>query len=169
MPSRESTDTDSRFRERSTVEDEYEAIRSAIREMEAREVARQLPNLVETVVSESTPPEDTVKFIIGISFSKNETLLDYRLERLVQLEESERLYLDVIKPAVTHEHHYITFAYPPDPHFDAAALRGALLVALERGFERGGARLEPTDTDSVDETGLSGRLSDIWRRIGQKS
>lgn len=166
MTTRKSFARKGRFKAPRSVGDQYAAVRSAVQAMDASEVARQLPNLVETIVAESTDSEDTVKFLIGISFSKNETLLDYRLERLVYPEDADRPYLEAVKPAVTQEHIYVTFPYPPDPQFDAATLRGALLVALEKEFTRGATTSHQPDPDDEDDRdGLTRRISDFWRQI----
>lgn len=135
------------------IPDRFQNIRSTVREMDPDAVARQLPKLVELIADHSADDVPTIRFVVGVSFSQNETLFDYRLERLVPSDDSERPLLETIKPAVNSDHFYLLFAYPPDPYFDASALRGALLGAIEDQIAVLSSSDGPHEADSlpVDE------------------
>lgn len=143
-----------------------EFMRSVLLEMPPEEVSRQLPNLVETIREESESSEDVQNFVIGVSFSKNDTLLDYRLERLVEYPEYDSPKLETVKPAVTGRHMYLTLVYPPDPKFDASTLRGALLTVIEQ--EHLPPSLSPRrpsgNTGSVSDES-SGILKRLWQSL----
>lgn len=103
-----------------------ERVRTALQEKTADDVARELPGLVDRLASVSSEVEDTRRFFVGVSLSRNDTLLDYSLSRV-----GGDATVETLKEPVSTDHRYLTFAYPPDPHFDAAALRGALLGTVE--------------------------------------
>lgn len=142
-----------------------EVIESTLLDMDPDEVARQLPHLVETVVAESRFSEDTEKFVIGVSLSRNHTLLDYRLERVVVDDAYDSPWLETLKPAVSTSHEYLTFTYPPDPNFDAAALRGALLAVFEHERTRSPFTRSPSESKDDGETETSGRLSNLLSQL----
>lgn len=141
----------------------FQAFRSTVKALDAQEVDRQLPNLVKTVVDKSTDPE-TEMFVIGISFSKSETLLDYRLERLVDDGEIGQSRLETLKPAVSGTHLYLTFPYPPDSHFTADALRGAILTTIEKQVSSRSGGDPGSQKEGSSER--SSRLTDLLRQIG---
>lgn len=150
MPQSEGQSGGSGSSEETTKPDRLESFRAIVNDLEADEIDRQLPNLVETIVERSAEPE-TEKFVIGISLSKSDTLLDYRLERLVRDEEIDHPRLETLKPAVSGTHLYLTFPYPPDTRFTAEALRGAILTTIEKNLSsRGGTDLVSESTDSTD-------------------
>lgn len=150
------------------IPDRYETIRSAVRQMEPDDIARQLPHLIELIRTHSRNDEPTVRFVIGISFSRNETLFDYRLDRIAEIDESGQPRYETLKPPVHDSHLYHVFAYPADPQFDAATLRGALLTAIEA--EATQTRGSSTRTDaggSADERKTS--FGKLIRQLGLRS
>lgn len=143
----------------------HERIRETVRHMDADAVARQLPNLVDTIASESTDAPGTMHFLIGVSFTGNHTLLDYRLDKYVVSEETDAPRYETLKSAVSVEHVYLTFPYPPDPNFTADALRGALLVEIEEQFSESGQRRGSGGaSDRSKRRGVS-RLEQLLKRV----
>lgn len=141
----------------------FEAFRSTVKDLDPRDVNRQLPNLVKTVVEKSSDA-DTQMFVIGISFSKSDTLFDYRLERLVYDSEIDHNRLETLKPAVSSEHLYLSFPYPPDSNFTADALRGAILTTIENQHSSRGEVVGITQpVESPEETS---RVVRFLRQIG---
>lgn len=147
------------------ISDRYETIRSAVRQMEPDDIARQLPHLIDLVRTHSWNDEPTVRFVIGISFSQNQTLLDYRLDRIADFDDSGQPRYETLKPPVQDSHFYLVFAYPSDPQFDATTLRGALLTAIED--EATEMRSSSTQTEagrSADKPDSS--LGKLIRKLG---
>lgn len=105
-------------------------MRSSVLDLDAEAVARQLPHLAEQLAERAADDVSTLQFVVGVSSSRNQTLLDYRLDRWVETDDGVRR--EVLKPPVSEQHRYVTFPYPPDPTLDEPALRGALLAAIER-------------------------------------
>lgn len=141
-----------------TGADPYQDIRSTVIEMDADAVARQLPRLAETIATESVERDGVLSFVIGVSLSTNDTLLDYRLEALVE-DGSDGPHLETLKPAISRDHLYLTFSYPPDPHFDAGALRGALLEVIERCLHQADFTRGPSEPEETPP--FSSRVSDL--------
>lgn len=147
------------------IQDRYETIRSAVRQMEPDDITRQLPNLVDLVRTHSRNDEPTVRFIIGISFSQNETLFDYMLDQVREVDGTSQPRFETLKPAVHDNHHYLVFAYPPDPQFDATTLRGALLTAIEdEATQMRGSSTRTDAGSSADERDSS--LGKLIRQLG---
>lgn len=147
------------------IPDRYETIRSAVRQMEPDDIARQLPHLIDLVRTHSGSDEQTVRFVIGISFSQNETLFDYRIDRIAESDEAGQPRYETLKPPVHDGHLYLVFAYPPDPNFDAATLRGALLTAIEdEATQTRGSSSRPDADRSTDERQSS--FGKLIRRLG---
>ena len=121
-------DTDS-----SELLDRYETIRREVAAIPSEDIAHRLPNLAETVANVSEEADDTVRFHVGVSFTKAHAPLDYWLDRIV--DDDDGVHVHSLKPAVSREHFYLRFPYPPDPDFDACTLRGALLAAVERELD----------------------------------
>lgn len=126
----------------------YERFRETLHTKTPDEFSRELPGLVEQLGTAAQSDPDSVRFLIGISLSRNETLLDYTLERVDQDGT-----VSTLKEPISTNHRYLTVPYPPDPHVDAAGLRGALLVSLE-------AQLRQADDE---ETGPS--IARLWDQL----
>lgn len=163
-------ESESKPRGEASVESEgfashHERIRETVRLMDADEVSRQLPNLVDTVASESANAPETAHFLIGVSFSRNDTLLDYRLDKYVVDERSGQPRYESLKSAISVEHVYLTFPYPPDPNFSADAFRGALLVEMEEQFSNHSQRRGAV-SNSQGQTGRSrSKLEQLLRKV----
>ena len=135
-------------------------MRNTILAMDGRDVARQLPNLVEEVVERVDDDVRTLQFVVGVSVSRNATLLDYRLERLVDNGQPAPR-RETLKPPVSDSHRYLTFRLPPDPGFGPETLRGALLTALERdladhGWPASRAAGRNGEDEATDDSWLAG-------------
>lgn len=147
------------------IPDRFETIRSVVRHMDPDDISRQLPHLIDIVRSHSTNDDQTVRFVIGISFSQNETLFDYRLDRIAESDEPGQPRYETLKPPVTDGHFYLVFSYPADPNFDAATLRGALLTAIEdQATQTRGSSSRPDAERSTDEPQSS--FGKLVRRLG---
>lgn len=113
------------------IQRRYEAIREELRDLPTADLAHHLPNLVDTLAETSAESDATIHFIVGVSFTREHTPLDYQLDHLVTTDRgTERV--ESLKSAVSQDHFYLRFTYPPDPHFDASALRGAILATIEQ-------------------------------------
>lgn len=143
-----------------------ESIRASVQRMDADTVGRQLPNLTDAIAREARESGSHATLVIGIAFSKNDTLLDYRLDKVMADGETEPRQLETLKAPVSTDLLYLTFPYPPDPYVDEEAVRGALLSALERSmFELGGH----TDADSSEDgtPSESGPWYNLKKRLGR--
>ncbi|MDX1744605.1 MAG: hypothetical protein R3324_01595 [Halobacteriales archaeon] len=112
----------------------YSEIQSNLASMSAEVIDRSLPNLVDAIETASSR-ETTRRFRIGVSFSRQFRPLDYQLDRVYEGDEGGRE-IESIKEPVSTKHRYLRFTYPPDPSFDACALRGALLAVVEGEIAR---------------------------------
>lgn len=143
-----------------------ESIRASVQRMDADTVGRQLPNLTDAIAREAQESGSQATLVIGIAFSKNDTLLDYRLDKVVADGDTEPRQLETLKAPVSTDLLYLTFPYPPDPYVDEEAIRGALLSALERSmFE-----LEPqADADSAEDgtSGERGPWYNLRKHLGR--
>ncbi|MFB6299519.1 MAG: hypothetical protein ABEH65_04590 [Halobacteriales archaeon] len=135
--------------EATELEEQLDALRSSLVSKPPHEVSREVGGLVEAVAAHSEPSGETVRFEIGVSFTTNNTLLDYRLDRLVTSDDDgdDTLTRETIKSPINDDHVYITFSYPADPHFDAAAFRGALLSTIDRDLAESTPSTQGTATD----------------------
>lgn len=115
----------------STEVSQLHKIREAILETPAEDLEHHLPNLIETVRSASTEDVETIRFHIGISFSQELTPLDYRIDQVVIPEGRDHTRIKSLKTAISRDHFYLSFPYPPDPDFSAMTFRGAMLAAVE--------------------------------------
>lgn len=100
------------------------------------EVNREFPGLVDQVTDLSGTGDSLA---IGVSFTKNHTGLDYSIHRI---HGDDDPYLEPVKEPVTETHLYVQFTHPPDPYFDAAAMRARLIGAVDqerRDMEQGGS------------------------------
>lgn len=138
------------------LDEHYLAIRDQLQMTAPEDIRLQLPNLVETIRELSTDPE-TVRFLLGVSFTGDYTPLDYRLERYYTADDAETNQVEAVKVPVSATHGYLTVVYPPDPDFDGQALRTALLTAVERNVHT----LEADPTASV----TGSRLADLWEQL----
>ena len=144
-------------------------LRAALLDMDAEEMARQLPNLVETVAEHAADDVPTLQFVIGVSFSRNETLLDYRLDRLVVIDRLRTPHLETLKPPVSARHEYLTFRYPPDPTFDAKSFRGALLAATERQLADRGWPMGDEEANGGEGDGPGSLWGELRRQLRGRS
>lgn len=132
---------------------QYEAIRATLTESPAEDFVHQLPNLVEEIRTISRTNDDILRFQIGISFSRNQTLLDYHLSRVVATENGTRV--QETKSPVSQNHRYLQFTYPPDPEATADGLRGAVLAILDQEL------LEIRQAQAQAESKES--IADLWQ------
>ncbi|MDX1744517.1 MAG: hypothetical protein R3324_01150 [Halobacteriales archaeon] len=126
----------------------YERFRETLKAKTPDEFARELPGLVDQLAETTRSAPDTDRFLIGVSLSRNETLLDYTLEQV-----QEDGGVSTLKEPISSNHRYVTVPYPPDPHVDAAGLRGALLVSLE-------AQLRQADDEKTDPS-----IARLWDQL----
>ena len=138
------------------LDDHYQAIRDQLRTTAPEDIRLQLPNLVDSIQELSVDPE-TVRFLIGVSFTHDYLPLDYRLERYHAPAETDSNRVDTVKFPVSATHGYLTIVYPPDPDFDGQALRSVLLSAVER-------KLHTLETDPT-ATVTGSRLADLWEQL----
>lgn len=137
---------------------QYRALSETISEGRPADVTRQLPGLVDAVVAASREASPPAEFHIGVSISTNDALFDYFLKRVPPGDATDARPTFVKEP-IDRELHYLQFTYPGDPHFDAAALRGAILATLQR-------RIRELEAD--DDTGED-RLAGVWRYVRRGS
>lgn len=139
-----------------TLLQEYRELSRTLRQTRPEDVSRQLPGLVDTLTAESTEHPSTQRFRVGVSVSANHSLFDYFLER-VRSPDAEGVPVETVKEPVSSDHHYLQFTYPPDPRFDDAALRGALLARLDGRIHE----LEVHTNGRPEDC-----LSDVWGLMG---
>lgn len=142
----------------------YDQFRETVIDLKADDVDKQLPRLVETVVEESEGSDQVLSFMIGVSFSRNNSLLDYRLEKLRLADEPPSPRLDTLKPAVSPDQLYITFSYPPDPNLTPKGLRSALLTAIESDYYQP-ERTRGSGKKSTEDDHTESRLGAIWNNL----
>lgn len=155
MPQSSSVPEDSNIGE---IYRQYREVRDALLATSPDDFEHQLPNLVEEIATISQTTDDTLRFRIGVSFSQNQTLLDYQLSRVV--EEENRVRVEEIKAPVSQQHRYLQFIYPPDPEVEPNALRGAVLAMLEQ--ELRGLTQAQTQAHSKES------IADLWRLLSDK-
>lgn len=105
----------------------YATLRETLLSKPAQDVAHELPGLVERIKELSA--DDADHLVIGVSFTPKHTCLDYSIDRVIDAGEEPRV--ETEKEPVSTTHRYVHFAYPPDPGFDACALRALLLAAVD--------------------------------------
>lgn len=105
----------------------YAAVADALREKPPDDVGRELPGLVDHV----TEDDDVDHYVVGVSFTKGHACFDYAVDA-VRENDGDRV-VETIKPPASESHRYVRFTHPPDPHFDASALRARLVAALDEG------------------------------------
>lgn len=130
----------------------YREIRDSIRDTRPHDIGHRLPNLVDSV-QDSSKRTDTVRLQIGISFTEGFTPLDYYLYRIIENDGSRSV--QEVKERASKRHMYLEFYYPPDPHFDERALRGAMLAAVDRELR------SVTKRQEIERTEVSG----LWRKL----
>lgn len=117
----------------------YADVADALRGKAPEDVARELPGLVDVVAAApdeepahdaDVAPTDATpdSYLVGVSFTKEHACLDYAVEAVYADGDP---YTETVKPPASERHRYVRFAHPPDPHFDASALRARLLGAVE--------------------------------------
>jgi len=147
--------------DRSKSPEEYEMIRKILLGKPAFELGHELPGLIDTVERQSLGGEETIRYLIGVSFTTQGTAFDYWIDRVIDPDQIDGYRVETIKDPINYDHKYVTFFYPPDPEFDAETLRGALLATVED-------RLEDLDIEDHDgnSTGIVERLIRKVRRVG---
>lgn len=143
------------------VEDEliewYDAVADALREREPATVAHELPGLVDQVADDA---DGVDHYVVGVSFTKNRSCLDYAVDRVVYPDDDraeaglDDPVVESVKPPASERHRYVHFSHPPDPHFDAAALRALLIGALHRERQAVADEEPPTST-----------FADLWEQL----
>lgn len=111
-------------------------------------LAHEPPGLVDALVAGDGATVD--HFVVGVSFTKDHDGLDYTVDEIRVPESGGDPVVETIKPPASESHRYVSFVQPPDPHFDAAALRARLLAAVDR------ARREAACTDAP---------ADLWEEL----
>ena len=140
-------------------DDWFAEVAAALREKPAADVARELPGLVDAVAAEESAVDH---YVVGVSFTKRHGCLDYAVDRVLRAEGdeagdgSEELTVETVKAPASRSHRYVHFAHPPDPNFDAAALRARVLAAVDRE-RRNAAEPEP------DRPGAG--FADLWEDL----
>ena len=107
----------------------YVQVGAALREKPPADVARELPGLVDAVAAAE---EGVDHYVLGVSFSTRHTCLDYAIEAVYTADDGEDPRVETVKAPTAESHRYVHFAHPPDPHFDASALRARLVAAVDR-------------------------------------
>ena len=137
----------------------FAEVAAALREKPAADVARELPGLVDAVTDDE-PEVD--HYVVGVSFTKRHGCLDYAVDRVRRPESgedgdgSEGPVVETVKEPASRSHRYVHFTHPPDPNFDAAALRARVLAAVDRE-RRNAAEPEP------DRSGAG--FADLWEEL----
>lgn len=105
----------------------YADVRETLTGKPPRDVARELPGLVDHLAD----ADDRVDhYVVAVSFTRNHTCLDYAVDRVTVDGDGEPV-TETVKAPASGSHRYVHFAHPPDPQFDAAALRARLLAAVD--------------------------------------
>lgn len=141
------------FKRTGELEDRYRDIRGALQETSPDDIEHRLPNLTDAI-RDASADEETVRFHVGVSFTEGLEPLDYALTRLVETDHGRTA--DEIKERASDHHFYLEFRYPPDPYFDACALRGAMLAAVDRDLR---SVLERREVETKEVSGLWKQLS----------
>lgn len=126
------------------VQDNLRVIREILIEKSSDDLERELPGLINTVQTQSIASEETIRYVIGVSFTNKRTCLDYWIDRVILPSDLSEHEVRVEKEAINSNHMYVTFCYPPDPEFDGVALRGILLATVED-------RIHSTDQEDADD------------------
>lgn len=136
----------------------YDGVAAALREKPPADVARELSGLVDILTDDA---EGVDHYAVGVSFTKDHGCLDYAVDRVMEPEaggvadgevaRADDRVVESVKPRASENHHYVGFDHPPDPHFDAAALRARLLGAVHR------ERQEAADVES--------NFADLWEQL----
>ena len=128
----------------------YADVRETLTHKEPRDVVRELPGLVDYVTDTA---EDVDHYVVGVSFTKKHTCLDYAVDRVHLVDDGDP-YVETVKTPASGSHRYVQFSHPPDPHFDAAALRARLLAAVDAEYR---------ELVDVDETQLG--FAGLWEKL----
>lgn len=139
----------------------YDDVAAALAERPPATVAHELPGLVDRLAEEAP---DVDHYVVGVSFTKKLSCLDYAVDRVLEPEGDEPTeaggttnddpVVESVKPPASENHRYVHFVHPPDPHFDAAALRARLLGAVL------GERRELAHDDPPAST-----FADLWEQL----
>jgi len=137
----------------------YDDVAAALRERTPDAVAHELPGLVDHL-TEDAPHVD--HYVVGVSFTKKHTCLDYAIDRVLRPDEDagtagrtgDEPVVESVKAPASERHRYVHFVHPPDPHFDASALRARLLGAIHR------ERRELAHDDPPAST-----FADLWEQL----
>jgi len=131
----------------------YDDVAAALREREPANVAHELPGLVDRL-AEAAPDVD--HYVVGVSFTKKHSCLDYAIDRVLVPadDQDDGPVVESVKPPASERHRYVHFVHPPDPHFDASALRARLLGAIVD------ERRQLADDDPPAST-----FADLWEQL----
>lgn len=135
------------------TQEDFETIRNFLLDKSTEDLAHELPGLIDTISTLSIGSEETLRYVIGVSFSTQGTGFDYYIDRVFRRQATGMLVSEPVKEPIDEKHHYIEICYPPDQQFDASALRGALITTIE-------SRLH----EQVDESGRTDRR-DLRSRV----
>jgi len=130
----------------------YDEVAAALRDRPPATVVHELPGLVDRLTEEAP---DVDHYVVGVSFTKKHSCLDYAIDRVLRPDgdaagrTDDEPVVESVKAPASERHRYVHFVHPPDPHFDAAALRARLLGAIvdER---RNLAHDDPPDSTFAD-------------------
>lgn len=136
----------------------YDEVAATLREKPPADVARELSGLVDVLAGDA---EGVDRYAVGVSFTRDHDCLDYAVDRVMepgvggtgdgQVARADDRVAESVKPRASQNHHYVVFDHPPDPHFDAAALRARLIGAVRR------ERREAADVEST--------FADLWEQL----
>jgi len=127
---------------------ELEKLRESLRRKSGTTIEHELPGLINVIQTQEIASDETVRYIVGVSFTARQTGFDYWIDTVVVPHERSEYRTRTVKEAIEPDHQYVTFLYPPDPQFNGEVLRGILLSRLE-------SRLHSTATpeDEPDDSG----------------
>ena len=119
------------YHSRSKASSEEINIREILLNKSPQDLSRELPGLIDEINSPSEDFGEIIRYAVGVSFSKNGSCFDYWINASIAIEGRDDHQTHSMKDPVTSTHNYVTFFYPPDPHFNAQTLRAVLLAAIE--------------------------------------
>lgn len=117
------------------------------------DIERELPGLLEIVRTPEIGTDETIRFIIGVSFTANQNCFDYWVHRVLRPQDGSHLRTRTEKEAIDSNHPYITFTYPPDPQVTGDVIRGILLARIE-------TRVHSNDLNAGEDNQGLGRFRD---------
>lgn len=142
--------------------DDYDEIRTILLEKPTEDIERELPGLIDTLSTHSIDSDETIRFVVGVSFTTHGTCFDYWVDRVIRREGNGHIVSQPVKQPINENHSYVKFCYPPDQYFDAATLKGALLATVETHLDS-----REFDAHNPAPRSLRGRLRDWLRGLVQ--